>query len=449
MADEPWNNTRNATNAEALFVNNLARFSIVVGLLAVVPLVGCAAPQLSEPPTECKWPEPWRGRTPFGGIRPAGLVYATDAAAAQQARTTLASIAERYSYFQSESVVSGMDQGVIVVVDEDDDPLLPDDELAFEVFIRGFAAMSGFPPPSDRQLQETRQRFARLGGPTHSLRGQLLEALPWVITREDAQTHVGIPELGTKHADWIARYPTDARIKSAVKAMVPIVLDYAEQTGDLSAAGRMLVNPFRGLIRSQLAAELIKQRDQSFEQIARQCDPAWIAVRDARRDSMKDWRVLASASAQPAQVQDVLTRADAALVLAPGDIQVLRVLAGAQYRAADYQAALETYDAIKALLEGKRDEARSNGLGHLAQSLLPNLGGAWQRNIENATRLQPIDLAFRGMALAQLGQHDLAAEVIEQMNLRLDRAGAQTVAAKAIYAEARRTVKMLKAVSGR
>jgi len=412
--------------------------------LPFAAMLGCAATPPSAPPIACESPESWRGRLPYEGVNPIRL-YATNVAAAKEMNETLQSIAQRFVYFRSKPVTTGEHQALVIVVDMDDDSLVQDERVAFEIFVRGYAEMSGFPRPSQRQLEETRKRFARLGAPANSLLVHLFDAMPWVITREDAAQHVGVPATPIQDAAWIARYPTDARIRAAVKAMVPKLLDHAEKTGDLTATGRVMVNPFKGLIRSQLAAELIEQRDRSFEQITRQRDPTWIAVRDARRDSMKDWRVLASANATAEQINDVLGRAAAARKLAPDDLQVMRVQAAALYRAGKYEVALTTYDEIQAALARRRQTARANGLGNLAQSLMPNIGGTLQRNIENATRLQPVDMAFRAMAYAQLGQHDNASESIEALNTQVKGAGPQPMGAKAIYAEARRVVKMLKA----
>jgi len=423
-------------------------YLIIAFWLPIAALWGCAATPPSAPPIACEGPEPWRGRSPYAGVRPSWL-YATNLAAAQETVEALESIAQRYPYFQSKPVASVEHQAVVIVVDADDDSLVEDDQRAFEIFVRGYAEMSGFPKPSQRQLKETRKRFARLGAPANGLLVHLFDAMPWVITREDALKHVGVPALPVQQVAWIARYPTDARIRAAVKAIVPKLFDYAEKTGDLTAAGRIMVNPFKGLIRSQLAAELIEQRDRSFEQITRQRDPAWIAVRDARRDSMKDWRVLASANATVEQIADVLGRAAAARRLAPEDLQVMRVQAAALFRAGKYEVALTTYDEIQAALTKQRKTARSNSLGNLAQSLMPNIGGTLQRNIENATRLQPVDLAFRAMAYAQLGQHDNATESIEALNTQLEGAGPQPMGAKAIYAEARRVVKMSNTTEGK
>jgi len=82
------------------------------------------------------------------------------------------------------------------------------------------------------------------------------------------------------------------------------------------------------------------------------------------------------------------------------------------------------------------------------KQVMPNIGGTLQRNIENATRLQPVDLAFRAMAFAHLKQHEAAIKSIDALNQQLKSAGSQPMGAKAIYAEARRVVKMLKTKTG-
>ena len=417
---------------------------LFAALCGVLPFLGCST--LKVEPAPPALPNPWNGRILFN--TPWALVYASDETAASDADALMRSVAERHDYFQSHEFDPKQDKGVIVVVDADEQPLVDDDDEAFEIFVRGFAALSGFPPPSNQQLSATRKRLTKLGEPANGLMTDMLATLPWAVTPKDANGAVGLPASVTDRAAWIARIPSKTHVTASAKAIVPKLLDHAEKTGDLSDTGRLMIGPFTGLIRSKLASELLRQRAESFEQIARQRDPAWIAVRDARRDSMKDWRVLASANAKPNQVTDVLGRAEAALKLAPNDLQVIRVMAAAQYRAGEYQAALESYDAIEAALADQRKQVRANGLGDLAQSLMPNIGGTLQRNIENATRLQPVDLAFRAMASAQLNQHKAAADSIDALNQQLKSAGSQPMGAKAIYAEARRVVKMLKTKTG-
>ncbi len=422
---------------------HVAKYLFAV-LCGVMPLLACSTLQVEPAPPAL--PNPWNGRALFN--TPWALVYAGDETAASDADALMRSVAERHDYFQSPEFDAQQDKGVIIVVDAEEQPLVADDDVAFGIFVRGFAALSGFPPPSSQQLTATRKRLTKFGEPANGLMTDMLATLPWAVTPKDANDAVGLPASVTDKAAWIARLPTTAHVTASAKAIVPKLLDHAERTGDLSDTGRLMIGPFTGLIRSKLASELLRQRDESFEQIARQRDPAWIAVRDARRDSMKDWRVLASAHAKRNQVTDVLDRAEAALTLAPNDLQVMRVRAAAQYRAGEYQAALESYDAIEAALADQRKQARANGLGDLAQSLMPNIGGTLQRNIENATRLQPVDLAFRAMAFAQLKQHEAAAKSIDALNQQLKSAGSQPMGASAIYAEARRMVKMLKTKAG-
>lgn len=405
---------------------------LAIALVAVV--TGCAPAVVLKPPAE--WPADWRGRHLYN--TPRALIYATSDAAAGEADRLTNKIADAHDLpLPADEPTS---KGLVVVLDRNDDVLFNDVEQLLNLFINGQAQIAGIERPDEQRAAQVREKLTKNDEDLAPILQHLLVMLPIPVADDAVSQSLDFPPNASPAVAWAGILPTDAQVRAQAGELTDAIVDMAARREQLPTSSLWLVKPLMPMISGTLAKEVLKQRDIAYESIVRQNDPEWIADRDARRETIKSWNVVRSGNENQSAYNRAYTTAFAASKRLPDDVEVLRVLAAAEYRIGRYEPALTTLDRIRSLEKQRINDSGAASIGDLAKTLMPNAGNAVDNAVERAAIGRPGDLAFRAMAAHKLGRTEEADNAYQQLKEQVNSIYRKDAEERAYLVEAAKTL---------